>query len=122
MKFLSLILMFLSTALFAASDKGTIVVDGETVEVSVERVYSPQASYPRSALRKGVEGFVVVEFGVSPEGEVIDPYVVETDNPGSFERTAMRTIRRWAYEPYIYNVVAVTVEDVKATFRFKLTD
>jgi protein TonB len=60
-------------------------------------------------------------FAVSPEGEVIDPYVVETDSPGSFERTAMRTIRRWAYEPPVYNGVAVTVDDVKARFTFRLS-
>ena len=121
MKYISLLLDFLSTALFSATDRGTIVVDGETVEVLVERVYSPQATYPRSALRRGVEGFVVVEFAVSPEGEVIDPYVVETDSPGSFERTAMRTIRRWAYKPPVYNGVAITVDDVKARFTFRLS-
>ena len=59
---------------------------------------------------------------VSPEGEVVDPYVVETDQPGYFERAVMRTIRRWAYEPYVYNGVPVTVNDVTARFTFKLTD
>ena len=99
-----------------------ITVSGETIEVAVERIYSPGADYPRSALRKGTEGFVVVEFDVSPDGEVVDPYIVETDQPGSFERSVMRTIRRWAYEPYVHNGVPVTVNDVKARFTFKLTN
>ena len=65
---------------------------------------------------------VVVEFDVSPEGEVVDPYVTDTDQPGYFERSVMRTIRRWAYEPYVYNGVPVTVNDVTARFTFKLAD
>ena len=57
-----------------------------------------------------------------PDGEVVDPYIVDTDQPGSFERSVMRTIRRWAYEPYEHNGVPVTVNDVKARFTFKLTN
>ena len=93
MRLLSLFLLFISQWIFSASDDGNITVNGETVEVSVERIYSPAADYPRSALRRGTEGFVVIEFDVSPEGEVVDPYVVETDQPGYFERAVMRTIR-----------------------------
>ncbi len=122
MRYLSILFLFFSCALFSASDEGSITVSGETIEVSVERIYSPGADYPRSALRRGTEGYVVIEFDVSPEGEVVDPYVVETDQPGYFERSVMRTIRRWAYEPYVYNGVPVTVNDVTARFTFKLAD
>ena len=89
MKYLSLLLLAISVGTFAASDKGSVSVNGQTLEVEVERVYAPGAAYPRSALRRGIEGFVVVEFDVSPEGEVLDPYVVDTDKPGSFERASM---------------------------------
>lgn len=122
MRSLSVLILFLAFAAFPASDEGSIEVSGESIEVMVERIYSPGAEYPRSALRKGTEGFVVVEFDVSPDGEVVDPYVVDTDQPGSFERSVMRTIRRWAYEPYVHNGVPVTVNDVKARFTFKLTN
>lgn len=122
MRYLSSLFLLFSLALFPASDEGSITVNGEVIEVSVERIYSPSADYPRSALRRGTEGFVVVEFDVSPEGEVVDPYVTDTDQPGYFERSVMRTIRRWAYEPYVYNGVPVTVNDVTARFTFKLAD
>jgi protein TonB len=122
MRYLSILFLFFSCVLFSASDQGSITVSGETIEVSVERIYSPAADYPRSALRRGTEGYVVIEFDVSPEGEVVDPYVVEADQPGYFERTVMRTIRRWAYEPYVYNGVPATVNDVTARFTFKLAE
>ena len=88
MKYLSLLLLAISISTFAASDKGSVSVNGQTLEVEVQRVYAPGAAYPRSALRRGIEGYVVVEFDVSPEGEVLDPYVVDTDKPGSFERAS----------------------------------
>ena len=122
MKYLSLLLLAISIRTFAASDKGSVSVNGQTLEVEVQRVYAPGAAYPRSALRRGIEGFVVVEFDVSPEGEVLDPYVVDTDKPGSFERASMRAVRRWAYEPYVLNGIAVRVEGVTARFTFKLAD
>ena len=49
MRLLSLFLIFISQWVFSASDEGNITVNGETVEVSVERIYSPAADYPRSA-------------------------------------------------------------------------
>jgi protein TonB len=115
MKFLSLLLFALSLSVFAASDKGSVSVNGQSLEVEVERVYA-------SALRRGIEGYVVVEFDVSPEGEVLDPYVVDTDRPGSFERASMRAVRRWAYEPYVLNGIAVRVEGVTARFTFQLAE
>ena len=119
MKYLSLLLLAISISTFAASDKGSVSVNGQTLEVEVQRVYAPGAAYPRSALRRGIE---VVEFDVSPEGEVLDPYVVDTDKPGSFERASMRAVRRWAYEPYVLNGIAVRVEGVTARFTFQLAD
>src|SRR5690606_18067832 len=36
-----------------------------------------QAQYPRRALQRGIEGYVVVGFTVTPQGTVRDPYVIE---------------------------------------------
>ena len=53
---------------------------------------------------------------------MLDPYVVDTDKPGSFERASMRAVRRCAYEPYVLNGIAVRVEGVTAKFTFQLAD
>jgi len=115
-------LLILCSLLEAKVEEGSITVNGEMLEVKVSTTYSPQPSYPRSALRQGIEGYVVVEFDVSPNGEVLDPFVVETDQPGLFERAALRSVRRWAFEPYVHEGVPVTVSDVTTTFRFVLSD
>ena len=102
--------------------EGSISINGELLEVDVTVKYDPQPRYPRSALRQGIEGYVVVEFDVSPDGAVLDPFVIETDQPGMFERAALRSVRRWAFEPYVHEGVPVTVSDVTTTFRFRLSD
>ena len=45
--------------------------------MDVERQYQAPASYPRKALRLAKEGYVIVEFDVSADGDVIDPFVLE---------------------------------------------
>ena len=50
MKYLSLLLLVISIGTFAASDKGSVSVNGQTLEVEVERVYAPGAAYPLSLI------------------------------------------------------------------------
>ncbi|MYJ74328.1 MAG: energy transducer TonB, partial [Gammaproteobacteria bacterium] len=45
--------------------------------------------YPEEAIAKGIEGQVLVEFGVTEKGEVRDPVVVEADPPGTFDEAAL---------------------------------
>ena len=57
----------------AFTDSGYITVDGETIEIDVERSYQTPATYPRKALRLEREGYVIIEFDVAQDGSVIDP-------------------------------------------------
>ena len=45
--------------------------------------------YPRRALQRGIEGFVIVEFTVTKQGAVRDPIVVEANHSGILEQEAM---------------------------------
>jgi len=56
------------------------------------------ASYPPLARATGVEGFAVIEFGVTKRGETIDPIVVDSDPPFVFEATSLRAVRGWQYK------------------------
>ena len=76
-KLLSLSVLFLGLSSLMHADKGFITVDGKNIEMDVERQYQAPASYPRKALRLAKEGYVIVEFDVSADGDVIDPFVLE---------------------------------------------
>ena len=77
----------------SSADKGYVGED-ET-EVNIIRNYAKQPTFPRKALRMGTEGYVIVEFDVDTDGAVLDPYVVEAVPQGTFERAAIKAIRRW---------------------------
>ena len=116
--FLLLGLSFVSSVF---SDTGYITVDGETIEIEVERSYQTPATYPRKALRLEREGYVIIEFDVAQDGSVIDPYVLEGEPAGLFNRAAMKSIRKWIYEPSTYDGVPVQVNDVQVRIKFNLT-
>lgn len=67
---------------------------------------SPQ--YPRKALLDGEEGWVQIEFTITPDGRVIDPVVVASEPRGVFERAAMQAIIRWKFRPRYVDGEAIT--------------
>ena len=54
--------------------------------------------YPSAALRKGIEGSVLLEFSVDAGGHVVAPRVIDTTPPGVFERTALDAVSHWSYQ------------------------
>ena len=116
-----LILTSISFVSLAFTDSGYITVKGETIEIDVDRSYQTPATYPRKALRLEREGYVIIEFDVAQDGSVIDPYVLEGEPAGLFNRAAMKSIRKWIYEPSTYDGVPVQVNDVQVRINFNLT-
>ena len=74
----------------------------------------------KKALRLAKDGYVLIEFDIDTDGSVIDPYVVESEPAGLFERAAMKAIRKWLYEPPVYEGVSVKVNDVQVKLTFKV--
>lgn len=64
-----------------------------------ERTSVAAPEYPRGAQRRGVEGYAVVEYTVSPDGAVENPTVVEASPAGVFDRAVIHAIEAWSYAP-----------------------
>ena len=64
-----------------------------------ERTGVEAPEYPRGAERRGIEGYAVVEYTVTPDGQVTDVSVVEADPEGVFDRAVERAIEGWSYAP-----------------------
>tara|TARA_Y100000590_G_scaffold431448_1_gene546251 strand:- start:11208 stop:11594 length:387 start_codon:yes stop_codon:yes gene_type:complete len=110
--------LFSSVASAATTFEGYVGED-KTV-YTVTRVFNSQPTYPRNAIRMGREGFVVVEFDVDSDGSVLDPYVLESEPTGVFERAAIKAVRKWLFSPPTYNGVSVKINDVRAKVIFAL--
>jgi len=117
---LSFTSIFLSMSALAISNTG--YVGDDEIEIAVNRIFNQPANYPRKALRKGQEGFVVIEFDIDTDGGVLDPYVLESEPAGVFERAAIKAVRKWLYEAPSYNGVSVKVNNVQVKVSFNLAD
>ena len=116
---LLLIGVFSSSASGAAKTLEGYVGEDKTV-IQVTRVFNAVPTYPRNAIRMGREGFVVIEFDVDTDGSVLDPYVIESEPTGVFERAAIKAVRKWLFNPPTYQGVSVKVSDVRAKVSFAL--
>lgn len=78
--------------------------------------------YPSRALSQGVEGFVELEFDISPDGNVINARVLYAEPEGIFDRAALRAISRWSFKPKVENGNNVAQYNERRRISFSLED
>ncbi len=100
---------------FSPGDPEISIVDNPT---PLSRV-NPR--YPRKAIRRGIEGQVVVEFTVSPTGDVVEESIriIKSDPKGVFDLSSIRALSRWRFQPRIVSGQAVPFP-ARQTLVFKL--
>ena len=84
--------------------------------VAVLRV---QPNYPTRAVAQGLEGYVVVEFTVTPDGSTAEHRVVESSH-GLFEAAAIRAAERFRFRPRVIDGVPVSTRGIQNLFRFEM--
>lgn len=78
-------------------------------------------SYPAGALRRELEGHVIVEFTVTKRGDVSNARVVESTDR-MFERQALAAVERSKYRPRVLDGSPVEVAGVTMRVEFRLED
>ena len=81
-----------------------------------------QPNYPRRAITRGIEGYVIVEFTVTKSGTTRDIRVVEAVPPGIFDKASIRAASRFKYKPRVIKGQAIEVEGVQNKITFELDD
>lgn len=109
---------------FSADAAGDLALDGGLALESGDGEYLPIVKvapvYPRRALQRGIEGFVIVEFTVTKQGAVRDPIVVEAQPQGIFEQAAMDAAMKFKYKPRVVNGEATEVSGVQNRISFQI--
>ncbi len=77
--------------------------------------------YPPLARSERIEGAVVVRYGVSVDGRVINARVESAQPEGVFEDAALKAVRSWRYNPALRDGEPVAVDNVLSTVRFELS-
>ncbi len=75
--------------------------------------------YPGAAQRKGVSGWVEVDFTVAVDGGVKDVSVSRADPPGVFDEAGIKAVSQWRYRPVMHNGRAVE-QRARVRLRFAL--
>ena len=78
--------------------------------------------YPRRAVDRGIEGYVIVQFTVTKTGAVRDPVVVEYHPSTIFNKAALAAALKFKYKPRIVNGEAIEVHGVLNRITFQLED
>jgi protein TonB len=104
----------------AELEKATSLGAGGGSDRDIVPLVRVDPEYPERAKQQGVEGWVDVEFTISPVGTVQDPRVLEAQPAFVFDRAALNAIRRWRYNPKIEHGVAVARPGVQVRLRFEL--
>ncbi len=78
--------------------------------------------YPPAAKAEGIEGYVVIRYDVTAQGEVASPEVVEAVPRGVFEEAALASIVQWRFRPATVAGEAVETSGLVSTLRFRLGD
>ncbi|MCC3862283.1 energy transducer TonB [Pseudemcibacter aquimaris] len=76
-------------------------------------------AYPSRAAENGVEGYVLVEFTVQPDGSTADVIVIESSHK-MFERNAVRAAQKYKYKPRVVDGEPVPVTGIRVRIEFKL--
>ena len=77
--------------------------------------------YPSRAIARELEGYVVVQFDVAPNGQVTNVVVIESSS-SVFNAAAVKAAERFKFKPRVVDGVALATRGVQNLFSFRLDD
>ena len=106
-----------SLALAGGVDLGSAPMDRDAVPiVRVEPIY------PARAAQRNIEGWVLVEFSITPLGTVKNAKVIQSEPGKIFNRSALKAVSKWKYKPRIEDGVAIETHGHRKKLKFTLSD
>lgn len=76
--------------------------------------------YPNRARARGIEGFIVMSYTITPQGKVTNIAVKEAKPANAFSRVATSALSRMQFPPCIQDGVATQQADVNIRYEFAL--
>ncbi len=71
----------------------------DTSGVAVPAVEQPAPAFPDGKMRRGQEGWVRLNFVVGPDGQAVDPIIVDSSGGSLFEQSALAVVSAWRFQP-----------------------
>ena len=79
--------------------------------------------YPQRALSRGIEGYCVVQYTVTKQGTIRDPFIIEDQCTSSlFHRASVQAALKFKYKPRVIDGQAVEVPGVQNKFTYEIEE
>ena len=78
-----------------------------------------EPTYPGAALQKGLEGYVLIKFDVTPQGMVTNVRVIESSHR-VFESAARNAAKRFRFKPRVTDGIPQFTAGIQNLFRFEM--
>ena len=79
------------------------IMDESSVDSAPRVISRTSFTFPRNAIKKGVNGYVLLNLLINESGEIEAAKVLEAKPKGVFEAAALRGIQGWRFAPARYN-------------------
>lgn len=76
--------------------------------------------YPRRAQTRGITGYCIVEYTVTTSGAIRDPFTVDCQPEGVFEKASVKASLKFKYKPRVVDGEAIEVAGVQNKFTYEL--
>ena len=93
---------------------------GAGLDSGVTPLVRIEPQYPRKAAMQNIEGWVILQFNITPAGTVSDVQVLDSRPPKIFDRVAVKALRKWKYRPKMEDGKPVEQKGLKVLLDFKL--
>jgi len=95
------------------------VADASENQMAIPQ-YRIKPKYPNKALKRRIEGFVILTFDIGLTGRHENIKIKEAKPPRIFNRDAIRALRNWKYQPLIENGEARIYPNQQIKLEFKI--
>ncbi len=100
-------------------DMGNVVMTSDMVDIAPRAKFKTSVEYPARAKAKEIEGFVTLSLLINSSGKIDTMKVIESEPAGVFDKSVMRTVKKWIFEPARYKGEPVKTW-ANQTIRFEL--
>ncbi len=96
---LAALFIFASMLYPASAFAKSFDVQMDTSSVAVSALEQPAPEFPEGDMRRGQEGWVRLNFVVGPDGQAVDPIIVDSSGGSLFEQSALAVVSAWQFQP-----------------------
>ena len=85
-------------------------------------LFTKEPEYPRSLLKKGKEGYAIVNLTIDSDGFVRDPEIISVEGGQAFGKAALAAVGDFRYAPAYIDGKAIEQQNVSYKFNFTLAN